>query len=106
MGINNFHGCGRDWNGNGKRDSFDRYIDYKASSSTCNKGSSTHKAKESFAERNEESQRNGTTILKSLLTISLCFAGFALPIATDMGSLGTAICLFSAVAISVVLWRK
>ena len=106
MGITNFHGGGHDWNGNGKSDSFDRYVDYKASSSMTNNGVSKHESKESFTERNEDSQGSGTTILKSLLTIGLCFAGFALPITTDMGSLGTAICLLSAVVIGAMLWRK
>lgn len=97
---------GRDWNGNGKQDSFDRFIDYKISSSNNNNTTSNRKTEHQTDDQKTAPQSNGIVFLKSMLTIGLCFAGFALPISANMESLGTAICLLSAVAISVLLWRK
>lgn len=97
---------GRDWNGNGKHDSFDRFIDYKISSSNHGNTSSSHKSADQAGDSKDAPQSNGNVIFKSLLTIGLCFAGFALPASADMGSFGAAICLLSAVAISALLWRK
>ena len=102
--MNGMHG-GRDWNGNGKQDSFDRFIDYKISSNNS-KMPSNRKDAHQADDSTDTPQSNGTVIFKSLLTLGLCFAGFALPASADMGSLGTAICLLSAVAISALLWRK
>ena len=103
--MNGMHG-GRDWNGNGKHDSFDRFIDYKISNSNnCNTSSSREDTHQADASK-DAPQSNGTVIFKSLLTIGLCFAGFALPASADMGSLGAAICLLSAVAVSTLLWRS
>ena len=93
---------GRDWNGNGKRDSFDRFIDYKASSNVA----SNNKTNTQPSEQKGTPQNDGAVIFKSLLTVGLCIAGFALPISADMGSFGTAICLLSAVAVGSLLWRK
>ena len=94
---------GKDWNGNGKNDSFDRFIDHKISSNAAssNRGD-THPAGDS----EDPPQSNGAVIFKSFLTLGLCFAGFALPASADMGSPGAAICLLSAVAVSALLWRK
>ena len=103
--MNGMHG-GRDWNGNGKQDSFDQFIDYKIGSSNHSNSSSSHKDAHQAGNTKDAPQSNGTVIFKSLLTIGLCFAGFALPASADMGSLGAAICLLSAVAISALLWRK
>ena len=103
--MNGMHG-GRDWNGNGKHDSFDHFIDYKISSSNPSNSSSSHKDAQKASESRDTQQNNGTVIFKSLLTIGLCIAGFALPASTDMGSLGAAICLLFAVAVSARLWRK
>lgn len=96
----------QDWNGNGKQDSFDRFIDYKISSGNNSNSSSNHKDAQQVSDAKDTPQNNGNVIFKSLLTIGLCFAGFALPASADMGSLGAAICLLSAVAISALLWRK
>lgn len=96
---------GRDWNGNGKKDSFDRFIDYKASSNNCNV-TSNNKTNTQPSGQKDTPQNDGAVIFKSLLTVGLCIAGFVLPISADMGSFGTAICLLSAVAVGSLLWRK
>ena len=94
---------GRDWNGNGKRDSFDRFIDYKASGASSKASSSSKPHKKSDEKQNPS---DGATTVKSLLTIGLCLAGFLLPISAEMGALGSAVCLLSAVGISTLLWRN
>ena len=99
--MNGMHG-GRDWNGNGKQDSFDRFMDYKTGSNTPSSRKDTHQTDNA----KETPQSNGTVIFKSLLTLGLCFAGFAIPASADMGPLGAAISLLSAVAVSALLWRK
>ena len=95
---------GRDWNGNGKSDSFDHFIDYKASSNSNNTASNS-KTDTQPAEQTDTPQNNGAVILKSLLTIGLCIAALVLPASADMGPLGTVIFSFSAVAICVLIWR-
>lgn len=102
--MNNFHG-GRDWNGNGKSDSFDRYIDYKASGAG-NSNSTTHKSNGSSHSNNKEPQSDGAIFLKSLATIGLCIAGIAIPVSADVGPSTTVIFLLAAVYISARLWRK
>ena len=102
--MNNLPG-GRDWNGNGKSDSFDRYIDYKASS-VGNTNSNTHKPNGASNSNSEESQSDGAIFLKSLATIGLCIAGVAIPVSADVGPSTTAIFLLAAVYISARLWRK
>jgi len=97
---------GKDWNGNGKNDSFDRFMDYKISSSNNSNTSSRRKDAHRTDDSTDTPQSNGAVIFKSFLTLGLCFAGFALPASADMGSPGAAICLLSAVAVSALLWRK
>lgn len=94
---------GNDWNGNGKRDAFDRYVDMKASN---NDDSSAPKDGRSSDETQHESQGNGITIVKSLLTIGICLGGFILPAAADMGTGAAAIYLLAAVGIGVLMWQK
>ena len=53
---------GRDWNGNGKRDSFDRFIDYKASSNVA----SNNKTNTQPSEQKGTPQNDGAVIFKSL----------------------------------------
>lgn len=96
---------GRDWNGNGKTDSFDHFINCKASSNSSNVTSNS-KTSTQPGEQKDTPQNDGAVIFKSLLTVGLCIAGFALPTSADMGSFGTAICLLSAVAVGALLWRK
>lgn len=93
--MSNFPG-NHDWNGNGRQDAFDHYMDHKASGSE-----SAHDSRQ-----NSTSPGNtGSNLFKSLLTIGLCLAGFVLPAAADMGTLGAAICLLTAVALGAALWR-
>lgn len=93
--MSNFPG-GHDWNGNGRQDAFDHYMDCKASGSESSRDPGKNSA---------SSGSTGSGLLKSLLTIGLCLAGFLLPAAADMSTLGAVICLLTAVALGAALWR-
>lgn len=124
-------GGGFDWNGNGKSDAFDNYMDMKVSGSdssdsdgdesgTSASPTSTHK-KSSESTVNKElkgismggkplydatKDSNGVTILKSLLVTALCIGGIALPIAADMGPLGTLLCIFGGLGLSILILKN
>ena len=124
-------GGGFDWNGNGKSDAFDNYMDMKVSGSdssdsdanesgTSASPTSTHK-KSSNSTVNKElkgismggkplydatKDSNGVTILKSLLVTALCIGGIILPVAADMGPLGTLLCIFGGVGLSVLILKN
>ena len=124
-------GGGFDWNGNGKSDAFDNYMDMKVSSSdssdsdgnesgTSANPTSTHK-KSSNSTVNKElkgismggkplydatKDSNGVTILKCLLVTALCIGGIALPVATDMGTLGTLLSIFGGLGLSILILKN
>ena len=124
-------GGGFDWNGNGKSDAFDNYMDMKVSGSD----SSDNDADESGTSANLTSTRkksmnsnenkelkgismggeplydatkdsNGVTILKSLLVTALCIGGIVLPVAADMGPLGTLLCIFGGLGLSILILKN
>ena len=119
-----------DWNGNGKRDAFDNYMDMKvsgsdssgnddeseandSSSSSCKKTSNTTDNKElkgiSMGGKplyDASKDSNGVTILKCLLVTALCIGGIALPVAADMGTLGTLLCIFGGLGLSILILKN
>ena len=124
-------GGGFDWNGNGKSDSFDNYMDMKVSSSdssdsdgnesgTSASPTSTHKKSINSNESKElkvismggkplydaTKDSNGVTILKSLLVTALCIGGIILPVAADMGPLGTLLCIFGGLGLSILILKN
>lgn len=124
-------GGGFDWNGNGKSDAFDNYMDMKVSgsdssdsdgdengtdagpASTYKKPSNSNKSKElkgiSMGGKplyDATKDNNGVTILKCLLVIALCIGGIALPVAADMGTLGTLICIFGGLGLSIFILKN
>lgn len=124
-------GGGFDWNGNGKRDAFDNYMDMKVSGSdssdsdgdesgTSASPASTHKK---FSNSNESKElkgismggkplydatkdSNGVTILKSILVTALCIGGIVLPVAVDMGPIGTLLCIFGGLGLSILILKN
>ena len=124
-------GGGFDWNGNGKSDAFDNYMDMKVSGSdssdsdgdesrTSANPSSTHKK---YSNSNESEKlkgismggkplydatkdSNGVTIIKCLLVTALCIGGIALPVAADMGPLGTLLCIFGGLGLSILVLKN
>ena len=119
---------GFDWNGNGKRDAFDSYVDMQI----IKVGNSDHDTEESNA--NTKSNKidskpiddkelkgismsgkplydaskdsNGVTVFKCFLVTALCIGGIALPVATDMGTLGTLLCILGGLGLSVLILKN
>ena len=124
-------GGGFDWNGNGKSDAFDNYMDMKVSGSdssnsdsgeseTSTSSTPTHKKSSNSNESKElkgismcgkplydaTKDSNGVTIFKSLLVTALCIGGIALPVAADMGPLGTLLCIFGGLGLSILILKN
>lgn len=124
-------GGGFDWKGNGKSDAFDNYMDMKVSGSdssdsdgdesgTSASPTSTHKKSINSNESKElkgismggkplydaTKDSNGVTILKSLLVTALCIGGIILPVAADMGPLGTLLCIFGGLGLSILILKN
>lgn len=124
-------GGGFDWNGNGKSDAFDTYMDMKvsgsdnsdndgeesrtntSSSSSCKKTNNATESKElkgiSMGGKplyDATKDSNGVTILKCLSVTALCIGGIALPVAIDMGTLGTLLCIFGGLGLSILVLKN
>lgn len=122
---------GFDWNGNGKKDAFDNYMDMKVSGSassdsdgeesgTSASPASIHKKSSKSTESKElrgismggkslydaTKDSNGVTILKCLLVTALCIGGIVLPVAADMGTLGTLLCIFGGLGLSILILKN
>ena len=112
-------GGGFDWNGNGKKDNFDRFMDMKASdsskpdnspNSSSNKKSNDEELKgismggKPFYDATKDS--NAVTIFKCLLVTALCIGGIALPIVAEMGTLGTLLCIFGGLGLSILILKN
>ena len=120
-----------DWNGNGKSDAFDNYMDMKVSGSDSSNSDSdesgtsanlTSTRKKSMnSNENKElkgismggkplydatKDSNGVTILKSLLVTALCIGGIVLPVTADMGPLGTILCIFGGLGLSILILKN
>ena len=111
-------GGGFDWNGNGKKDHFDRFMDMKVSGS--NKADNTPNS--SYKQSNDEELKgismggkpfydatkdsNGVTILKCLLVTALCIGGIALPVVAEMGTLGILLSIFGGLGLSMLILKN
>ena len=118
-----------DWNGNGKSDVFDNYMDMKVSGNSdskveesgTNASFSSPYKKTSNTNENKElkgismggkplydatKDSNGVTILKCLLVTVLCIGGIILPGATNMGTLGTLLCIFGGLGLSILILKN
>ena len=49
---------------------------------------------------------NGVSIIKCILVTLFCIGGIVLPVATDMGTLGTLVCIFGGVGLSVLILKN
>lgn len=113
-------GGGRfDWNGNGKKDHFDRFMDMKVSdrnkpenaqNSSSNKKSNDEELKgismgdKPFYDATKDS--NGVIILKCLLVTALCIGGIALPVVAEMGTLGTLLSIFGGLGLGILILKN
>ena len=125
--MGNFNG-GCDWNGNGKNDAFDNYMDMNLSSNDAS--NDDRKNKDSFASsevRSSNSTNNkelkgismggkqfydaskdsdSVVVLKCVLAIASCIGGVAVGIAADAGSLGAAICIFGGIGLGILIMKN
>lgn len=124
-------GGGFDWNGNGKSDAFDNYMDMKVSGSDSsdsdgeksgtNASPTSPHQKPSNSDESKElkgismggkilydasKDSNGVTILKCFLVTALCTGGIAFPVAADMGPLGTLLCIFGGLGLSILILKN
>ena len=112
-------GGGFDWNGNGKKDYFDRFMDMKVSGSS--KSDNTPKSSSNKKSDDEElkgismggkpfydatKDSNGVTIFKCLLTTILCIGGIVLPVVAEMGTLGTLLSIFGGLGLSILILKN
>ena len=124
--------AGYDWNKNGKKDLFDTYMDMEIMSKTSKKGNDEEvDVDEDFGddfvndieyESNDKELKgisiggkvlydatkdsNGVSIIKCILVTLFCIGGIVLPVATDMGTLGTLVCIFGGVGLSVLILKN
>ena len=119
---------GFDWNGNGKRDAFDNYVDMQIingdnSSEDAEEANPNTKNNTSYSKPIDNKElkgismggkplydaskdSNGVTIFKCLLVTALCIGVIALPVAADMGPLGTLFCIFGGLGLSVLILKN
>ena len=119
---------GFDWNGNGKRDAFDNYVDMQIingdnSSEDAEEANPNTKNNTSYSKPTDNKElkgismggkplydaskdNNGVTVLKCFLVTALCIGGIALPVATDMGTLGTLLCIFGGLGFSILILKN
>ena len=119
---------GFDWNGNGKRDAFGNYVDMQIingdnSSEDAEEANPNTKNNTSYSKPIDNKElkgismggkplydaskdSNGVTVLKCFLVTALCIGGIILPVATDMGTLGTLLCIFGGLGLSVLILKN
>ncbi len=117
-----------DWNGNGKSDAFDHFMDMKVSGSSNSDGeeSETRTNPSSYKRTSNTNENkdikgisiggkplydatkdsNGVTILKCMLVTALCIGGIVLPVSADMGPFETLLCIFCGVGLSILLLKN
>lgn len=93
---------GFDWNGNGRRDSFDSFVDMKLTNSCNNSNNLSNQNQNNFSNNSS----NNETSFKPFIIITLCVLGVILPIIFEFGKTATCICLLIAVALSIIVIRK
>lgn len=116
---------GFDWNKNGKRDNFDRFMDMKVISKvskgtedTTNIQTEVSSSKIKKEEKlkgislsgkmlyDASKDSNGMVIFKCLLVTILCFGGIALPVIAEMEILGTLLCIFGGLGLSILILKN
>lgn len=105
-----------DWNGNGKTDLFDYYVNMKLIEDISSDQSSKHSRKPkseikgiSFCGRpfyDATKDNSGVSILKALLVTVICVVGIVIPIATEMEGIGVALFPLGAAGISALILKN
>ena len=114
--YDNFGGPGFDWNGNGKADSFDRYMDMKAADQ-----SSGAEGKDGGVIGPHDRRKNssggiilydstkdsdGVALIKALAVCGLCLVGMIVPVTSGMGDLGTLVWLGGCIGLSIRILKN
>ena len=99
--YDNFGGPGFDWNGNGKHDTFDNYMDIKAAGESKTATGSQKKSSGDIVIYDSTKDSDGVAIFKALLVCAFCLGGIFLPVSADAGPLGMAMCMLGAVGLSI-----
>ena len=104
--YDNFGGLGFDWNGNGKTDSFDHYMDMQAADSS--KASSGRRTKSSGGIILYDSTKDsdGVALIKALAVCGLCLVGMIVPVTSGMGDLGTLVWLGGCIGLSIRILKN
>lgn len=98
----NYKSGGPDWNNNGKRDSFDRYVDMKVSGNHFE--NQTNKNNNGRVIYDSSKDSDGVVIIKCLLVIILCFGGIFISAIAGGGFIGAIIC-FTAVWLGIKVFN-
>lgn len=102
--YDDFGGPGFDWNGNGKQDLFDDYMNMKAAGSsgshnkTCSRIADSENDKWVVYDSRKDS--DGVAVFKLLLVCVFCIGGLLLPASANAGPVGMAIGMLGALALS------
>ncbi|MBQ2891843.1 MAG: hypothetical protein IJE45_03010 [Bacilli bacterium] len=116
---------GFDWNKNGKRDNFDRFMDMKVMSKVSEETEdNTNVQTISFSSKIKKEEKlkgisiggkklydaskdsNGMVIFKCLFVTILCFGGIAIPVIAEMETLGTLLCIFGGLGLSILILKN
>ncbi len=112
---------GFDWNGNGKSDAFDTFMDMQVMSSSSDDKSndadddnyarhsstSTNQHRKSITQSQQNTQEsNGSVIGKCALAIGLCAGAFALCMSGEIGELGMGLLLIGAAIVGYLILKK
>ena len=110
--FDDFGGPGFDWNGNGRKDSFDHYMDMKAAGSA----GSRSQLKEPAGARKKSSggiviydstkDSDCVALVKALTVCCLCLGGMLLAVMSNTGDLGTALCLLGGPVLSFMILKN
>ena len=124
--------AGYDWNKNGEKDMFDTYMDMKIMSRISKEDNNEEvDVDDDFGENfindieyesNDKKLKgismcgkvlydatkdsNVVSIIKCILVTLFCIGGIILPVATDMGTLGTLVCIFGGVGLSILILKN
>jgi len=103
--FDDFGGPGFDWNGNGKNDLFDNYMDMKVSCGDKDAAGNRKKRSGGIVIYDSRKDSDGVAIFKLLLVCVFCTGGMILPASVDAGPLGAAICMLGALVLSFAVLK-
>ena len=104
--YDNFGGPGFDWNGNGKADSFDHYMDMKIVDGSKASAGSRTKSSTGIVLYDSTKDGDGVELIKALAVCGLCIVGMIVPVTSGMGDLGTLVWLGGCIGLSIRILKN